>query len=58
MSYDILKSIIIAVILLAIGVTIICYLLHAKKRGQTCIGCPYSKQCNGGCNGCAHDSKS
>ena len=27
------------------------YLYKAKKRGQTCIGCPYAKQCGGKCNG-------
>jgi len=21
------------------------YLYKAKKRGQTCVGCPYSKEC-------------
>ncbi len=25
------------------------YLLRAKKKGQKCIGCPYSKACTGCC---------
>lgn len=25
------------------------YILKAKKRGQKCIGCPYSKQCGDKC---------
>lgn len=36
--------IIIAVILL-ITAGIVLYLRRAKKRGETCIGCPYGKQC-------------
>lgn len=40
--------IIIAVVLLiVVGISV--YLYKAKKRGQTCIGCPYAKQCGGGC---------
>lgn len=36
--------IIIAVLLCIIG-GIVFYLSRAKKRGETCIGCPYSRQC-------------
>ena len=33
-------------------------LYRAKKRGQTCIGCPYAKKCGGGCGGsCAHSGE-
>lgn len=42
---------IVILILVAIAVGIICYLIRAKKRGETCIGCPYAKQCGGKCNG-------
>ena len=28
------------------------YVYRTKKRGQTCIGCPHSKTCRGGCPGC------
>ena len=36
---------IVIAILLAITGGIIFYLYRAKKRGETCIGCPYAKQC-------------
>lgn len=45
---------IIALILVAIVAAIVVYLVRAKKRGETCIGCPYCKQCgsknSGGCS--------
>ena len=45
---------IIALILVAIVAAIVVYLVRAKKRGETCIGCPYCKQCGskngGGCS--------
>ena len=41
--------IIIAVVLLAAGLAA-WYVYRAKKRGQTCIGCPHAKK--GGCSGC------
>jgi len=49
--------IIILVVALIIG-GIVAYLLRAKKRGETCIGCPHAKQCSskncscGGSAGC------
>ena len=46
-----IKDIVVLVILLAIVTGIIIYLVRAKKRGQTCIGCPYAKQCGGKCAG-------
>ena len=39
-----------AVIALIIGGAIV-YIIKAKKAGQKCIGCPYSKDCSGVC-GC------
>ena len=39
---------IVAAIVLAILGGILLYLYRAKKRGETCIGCPYAKQCGGG----------
>ncbi len=45
-----MENIIIVLILLGIIGGIILYLYKAKKRGETCIGCPYCKQCNGKCN--------
>ena len=32
------------------------YIYRAKKNGQTCIGCPYAKQCNS--NNCSCNKKS
>lgn len=40
--------IIIAIVLCIVG-GIVFYLHRAKKRGETCIGCPYAKQCAGKC---------
>lgn len=40
---------VVSCIVIAIGV----YLYRAKKRGETCIGCPYAKECakkHGGCD--------
>lgn len=45
-----MKNAIIVLILVAIAASIITYLVRAKKRGETCIGCPYCKQCSGKCN--------
>ena len=33
------------------------YLYRAKKRGQACVGCPYSKQCGSKTSSCSCDSK-
>ncbi len=49
-----MKDVIIIVLLLIIVIAIIWYLYRAKKRGETCIGCPYAKQCSGKCSGCDH----
>ena len=47
-----MENFIIIVILLCIVSGILFYLYKAKKRGETCIGCPYAKQCgNGQCGG-------
>ncbi len=43
------ELIIIAIVVLIVATAII-YIYRAKKRGQKCIGCPYSKECNGNCN--------
>ena len=50
---------IIGLILAAIVAAVIAYLVRAKKKGQTCIGCPYAKQCKNGCgqNGSEHKGK-
>ena len=46
-----MENVIIVVILLVIVGSIVGFLLRAKKRGETCIGCPCSKQCGGKCAG-------
>ena len=50
-----MENVIVVIILLAIGSAIVAYLLRAKNRGDTCIGCPYAKKCGGKCGGkCDH----
>ena len=57
-----INILLIAVILCIAGGAVL-YLYKAKKRGETCIGCPYAKQCarqhNGscGCHGNAENRK-
>lgn len=41
----IIIAIVVAIVGLATG-----YIIRAKKQGQKCIGCPYSKECGGKCN--------
>lgn len=43
--------IVIAVLLIILGVAA-GYVVKAKKRGQKCIGCPYSKTCSSGACSC------
>lgn len=45
-----MENVIIIIILLCMVAGIVHYLYKAKKRGETCIGCPYAKQCGGKCN--------
>lgn len=52
-----MENFIIIVILLGIIGGIVWYLRKAKKRGETCIGCPYAKQCSGKCNGGCGNAK-
>ncbi|MEE1200284.1 MAG: hypothetical protein U0L09_06500 [Christensenellales bacterium] len=50
-----MKNAIVILILIVIAASIITYLICAKKRGETCIGCPHAKQCGGKCGGsCNH----
>ena len=46
-----MKDAIIVLLLVIIVALIIYYLYKAKKRGESCVGCPYAKQCVGKCNG-------
>ena len=45
------EDLIVVLILVAITVGIGIYLFMAKRRGQACIGCPYSKSCGSKCGG-------
>lgn len=45
-----MENIFLVLILLAIVVGIVYYLVRAKKRGKSCIGCPYAKNCMGNCD--------
>ncbi|MBE6596392.1 MAG: FeoB-associated Cys-rich membrane protein [Ruminococcaceae bacterium] len=54
---NIVDYIAIAVIVLLVGGAVF-YIVRAKRRGEKCVGCPYSKQCSGKCGGgCAHTDK-
>ena len=46
-----IPEIIITLAVVLILAAIVFYIYRAKKRGQKCIGCPYSKECSGSCNG-------
>ncbi|MBR4278629.1 MAG: FeoB-associated Cys-rich membrane protein [Clostridia bacterium] len=51
-----LANIIVSAVLIAMAGLIIFYLIRAKKRGETCIGCPHAKECKGKCGGnCSKD---
>ena len=52
-----MENIAIVVILLVIVGAVVWYLYKAKKRGETCIDCPYAKQCKGKCNGSCNSAK-
>ena len=42
-------DLIIVAIIVGIASGIVWYLWKAKKRGEKCVGCPYSRQCKGNC---------
>ncbi len=44
-----MTDIIVLLVIAAIIGGVIWHLRKCKKRGDTCIGCPYAKQCNGSC---------
>ena len=44
-----MANIVIILIVAAVVTGVVFYLYKAKKNGQTCIGCPYAKQCGGNC---------
>lgn len=51
-----MTDILIIVLVLAVVGLAAAYVIKAKKSGQKCIGCPYSKTCSGGC-GCSGQNK-
>jgi len=38
---------VIAIVLIIGGA--LAYIVRAKRKGNKCIGCPYAKDCKGGC---------
>ena len=50
-------NIILLAVILCIAGGAAYYIYRAKKRGETCIGCPYAKQCGGKCGGNCCESK-
>ncbi len=48
-----MTNVIAIAVLLIIGGLAAAYLIRAKKRGQKCIGCPYSKECASRQSGCS-----
>ena len=44
-------NIAIGAVILGIIVLSVRYIYKEKKKGKTCIGCPYAKQCGGKCSG-------
>lgn len=49
MTDDIIAAL--AIVLIIGGA--VAYIIKAKKSGQKCIGCPYSKTCRGKCSSCS-----
>ena len=45
-----MEEIIVILIIAAILGFAVAYIVNAKRKGQKCVGCPYSKGCSGGCS--------
>ncbi len=45
-----MKTLLLIIIIFAIIFFAGLYIYNAKKKGQTCIGCPYAKSCGGKCD--------
>lgn len=45
MYTDVIAIIVISLIIILVSI----YIIKAKKKGQKCIGCPYSKTCKRNC---------
>ena len=46
MPGEVIAFLLVAAIIAAAAV----YIVKAKKSGQKCVGCPYSKNCSGNCS--------
>ncbi len=46
-----MENVIVILILAFLAISIVFYLIRAKKRGEKCVGCPYAKQCGNKCSG-------
>lgn len=46
-----MTDVIVLVVVLLIVSGAIAYIIKAKKKGVTCIGCPSGGKCSGNCNG-------
>ncbi len=57
-----LIDVIVTIILVAMMGGAIAYIIRSKKRGETCVGCPYAKECamkrqgSYNCGGCSCSS--
>lgn len=49
-----MENIIIGAVLAVLLGAAIAYVVHSKKKGSPCIGCPYSEQCTK--SSCSDDS--
>lgn len=49
----ILSTVIAVLAVVAILGGAVAYIIHAKKSGKKCIGCPDSGGCTGKCGGCS-----
>ncbi len=45
-----MQNLILVLFIIIIIISALWYILHAKKSGDRCIGCPHSKSCNSGCD--------
>lgn len=46
----ILSTVVAVIIVVAIVGGALAYIIHARKSGKKCIGCPDCKSCSGKCN--------
>ncbi len=49
-----MENFILVAVLGVIIVSVVVYIVKAKKKGVKCIGCPDSKTCSGNCGNCQY----